>query len=187
MRNRDYALYNASQSTALIGIIDPARSEDYPTTITIGPPYFQSYSTWENTTFSHGFNLAKNGTRGHETLILTAALACKALSNGKLAYWELGNEPDLYKTSSQGPVRPSTWNEQDYVNEWLNKTAIMRQVMNQACPKLIANGGFRFIAPSFGGTTNSLAPVPTWKDGLDTNGDIVLISGHKYVTSPLAA
>ena len=103
-------------------------------------------------------------------------LACNALSGGKLFAFELGNEPDLYKTSSQGIVRATSWNEQAYVDEWLNKTRLIRSLVagNANC-----SAEYGYIAPSFAGTGNSLDPVRTWHDGLDADGDIKLISSHK--------
>jgi hypothetical protein len=173
---QDYALYNASLPIATYGIYNYNRSRDYPTTLTIGPSFFDSYSTWPNTTFIHGFNLAKNGSVGLNSLLAIVPLACKALEGGRLAYWELGNEPDLYKTSAQGAVRPPSWNEQAYVDEWLGKSRAIKSATAQTCPEL-ANA--KWIAPSFAGTSNSLDPIITWQDGLDTDKDIALISSHK--------
>ncbi|KAK5681570.1 hypothetical protein LTS10_006103 [Elasticomyces elasticus] len=110
---QDYAVFNASQDVTEIGIVDPAKSPDYPTTLTIGPSYFESYQTWPGTKFIHGFNLGRNSTVARQGLIDSVGYACKALEGGKLLHWELGNEPDLFKTSSQGPVRPANWTEQD--------------------------------------------------------------------------
>ena len=180
---QDYALYNASLPTATYGLYNLNKSADYPTTLSIGPSFFESYSTWPDMKFIHGFNLAKNGSVGLDSLLATASLACKALEGGKLLHWELGNEPDLYKTSAQGPVRPANWSELDYVDEWLGKTRQMKQVMAGDCPDLAQNGTYNFIAPSFAGTGNSLDPIITWQDGLDTDRDIALISSHKYATS----
>ena len=181
---QDYPIYNASQPVATVGTFNYNKSRDYPTTITIGPSFFDSYSTWPNTTFIHGFNLAKNGTVGLNSLLATVPLACKALDGGKLAYWELGNEPDLYKTSAQGAVRPPSWNEQAYVDEWLGKTRSIKAVMAQTCPDHVQGSAYKYIAPSFAGTSNSLDPIITWRDGLDTDKDISLISSHKYISSP---
>ncbi|KIX02569.1 uncharacterized protein Z518_08510 [Rhinocladiella mackenziei CBS 650.93] len=178
---QDYATFNASQKTALIGTFDFNRSKDYPTTISIGPSYFDSYSTWPNITYVHGFNLGKNGTVGHDTLAGTVPLACKALSNGKLAYWQLGNEPDLFKTSAQGPVRPSWWNETDYVEEWLTKTRIMKQLIQTNCPDVMKQGKFKFYAPGFAGTANSLDLITTWAAGLNADHDISFIDSHNYI------
>ncbi|EXJ80877.1 hypothetical protein A1O3_07164 [Capronia epimyces CBS 606.96] len=178
---QDYATFNASQEVALVGSYDFARSRDYPTTISIGPAYFESYSTWPNMTYIHGFNLGTNGSLGHDTLVGTVPLACEALSDGRLAYWQLGNEPDLYKTSAQGPVRPPSWNETDYVQEWLNKTRTVRQLVQEHCPDVISQGQFQFYAPSFAGTANNLDLVTTWVAGLDADVDIAFIDSHNYI------
>lgn len=130
-------------------------------------------------TYIHGFNLGKNGTVGHDTLVETVPLVCTALGNGKLAYWQLGNEPDLFKTSAQGPVRPAWWNETEYVEEWLNKTRIIRQLVQENCPDVIEQEKFRFYAPSFAGTSNSLDLITTWAAGLDADKDIAFIDSHK--------
>ncbi|TKA76148.1 hypothetical protein B0A49_03722 [Cryomyces minteri] len=158
---QDYALYDSSLKTATFGIVNANRSVDYPTSLSVGPSYFESYTTWPNTKFIHGFNLGKN-----------------ALESGRLLYWELGNEPDLFKTSAQGIVRPASWNEQDYVSEWLNGTRSIKAVLARACPDL---GAPKWIAPSFAGTNNSLQPIQTWQGGLDADKDIALISSHNYI------
>ena len=126
--------FNHSQQQQLIGSFDYNRSRDYPTTISIGPSYFDSYNTWPGVSYIHGFNLGKNGSIGYNTLVGTVPLVCKALAADKLAYSQLGNEPDLFKTSSQGPVRPRWWNETYYVQEYLNKTHIMRDIVSHDCP-----------------------------------------------------
>ncbi|KAK3633926.1 hypothetical protein LTR56_015536 [Elasticomyces elasticus] len=179
---QDYAVFNASQDVTEIGIVDPAKSPDYPTTLTIGPSYFESYQTWPGTKFIHGFNLGRNSTVARQGLIDSVAYACKALEGGKLLHWELGNEPDLFKTSSQGPVRPANWTEQDYVNEWLYWTREIKGALQDACPDLATNESYTFYAPSFAGTNNSLNPIVTWEDGIDTDKDIAIISTHNYIS-----
>lgn len=164
---------------AVNGTVVPSRSVDYPYIIYIGPSFFESYSTWPNTRFIHGFNLAKNNSESLQSLLDTVPLACRALQDGKLAYWELGNEPDLYKTSSQGVVRPANWTEQDYVDEWLTKSRDIRHVLAEACPELATESNYKYIAPSFAGLSNSLKPIATWKDGLNTGRNIALNSEHK--------
>lgn len=162
----------------MIGIIQPNISTDYPHVLTIGPEFYESFQTWPNTKYTYGFNLAKNGTANRDSLLSSVPYACKALENGKLLHWELGNEPDLYKTSSQGIVRPATWNEQDYVDEWLNGTRAIRSTMAKTCPGLTTNAKYNYYAPSFAGTDNSLNPIVTWEDGLDTDKDIAVITSH---------
>jgi hypothetical protein len=183
---QDYALYNATLETATFGIINPKRSLDYPTTLYIGPSYFESYNTWPRTKFVHGFNLAlgANSTAGWKTLIDTVPLACKALGDDKLLWWEYGNEPDLYSTSTQGPVRPSGWNESTYVSQWLNGTNAIKKTLLEACPDMVSLQKYGYYAPSFAGTSNRLNPVTAWHAGLDVDTDIKIYSIHKYIGHP---
>ena len=181
---QDYALYNASLEEATNGTINPAKSADYPTTLSIGPSFFDSYSTWPNTKFIHGFNmgLGGNNAAGWETLLETVPLACKALQGGKLLWWEYGNEPDLYSTSAQGAVRPSNWNESTYVAQWLNGTRAIKSQLDTYCPDMTSNTTYGYYAPSFAGTNNHLKPILAWADGLDVDQNIKLISSHKYLS-----
>ncbi|KAI1399198.1 glycoside hydrolase family 79 protein [Hypoxylon fuscum] len=180
---QDYAIYNSELTIALNGTYNLTRSADYPTTIEIGPAYFESYSTWPDVKFSHGFNLGGNhDDRQWETLLETAALACKAIGKDKLYLWEYGNEPDLFATSAQGPVRASNYNESDYVAEWLNGTRAIRGVLQENCPDLLGNDTYGYLAPSFGGTDAHLKAPRTWTDGLDEDGDIKLFSSHNYIS-----
>ena len=123
--------------------------------------------------------MGKNGSAGYNTLVGTVPLVCKALATSKLAYWEMGNEPDLFKTSSQGPVRPAWWNETDYVEEWLNKTRLIQELVQQNCPSVISQGKFKFYAPNFAGAGNSLNMITTWKAGLNADNNIAFIDSHK--------
>ena len=175
---RDYALFDPNLQAATNGTYT-SRSADYPTILYIGSSYFDSYSTWPGVKYIHGFNLGKNGSVGFNSLVATIPLACKALEGGKLAYWELGNEPDLYKTSSQGAVRPSNWTEAAYVAEWLNKTRALKPVLADACPDLVDS--YEYFGLSFAGVTNSLNPVTAWRAGIDADQDIGQISIHKWV------
>ncbi|KAI7098089.1 glycoside hydrolase family 79 protein [Hortaea werneckii] len=179
---QDYAIFNSSLDVASVGIFNTNISSDYPTTLTIGIPYFESYQTWPDTGFVHGFNLGRNSTAARQALIESVPYACKALQDGKLLYWELGNEPDLYKTSAQGPVRPPSWDEQDYVDEWLHWTREIREAMRQPCPRLASRNEYKYYAPSFAGASNSLDPIETWGDGLDKDKDIAVITSHNYIS-----
>jgi hypothetical protein len=179
----DFAIFNQSLDEAIVGIVDPAKSSDYPTTITIGPAFFESYLTWPDTQFVHGFNLGKNSTTARQALIDSVPFACKALT-GRLAYWELGNEPDLMNLEL---VRPSGWSESDYVQEWLTWSRNIRKAMQKACPDLASNDKYKYIAPSFAGTGNlGLDPLLAWKAGLDADRDIALISSHNYISAATA-
>ena len=101
-------------------------------------------------------------------------------------YWELGNEPDLYKTASQGHMRPPQWSEADYVKEWLNLTEALQTSITSACPNLAGDDKFKFITPSFAGTSNSLNVNKTWAAGLNTSTHIFQISSHNYIDGATA-
>ncbi|KAH6657852.1 hypothetical protein BKA67DRAFT_656094 [Truncatella angustata] len=185
---QDYAVYDENETLPLRGIVNATRSADYPTTITIGPSYFDSYLTWPKVKFAHGFNLGgNNDPRAHTTLNQTVPLACKVLSNGNLYLWEYGNEPDLFATSSQGPVRPANYNESDYVAEWLEGTRTIGELLAQNCPESLGNDTYGYLAPSFAGTNNHLKASRTWSDGLNAGNNIRYFSSHNYIsgaTSP---
>ncbi|EME80325.1 glycoside hydrolase family 79 protein [Pseudocercospora fijiensis CIRAD86] len=177
---QDFAIFNASQEEASIGIVDPDVSADYPSTLTIGPAYFESYTTWPHVRYTHGFNLGKNSSDAREALIDSAPFACQTFQNNdRLLSWELGNEPDLFP----GHVRPRDWTESQYVAEWLGYTADIRAAMEKACPELATDAGYKYMAPSFAGTGgNKLDPLRAWNAGLDTDGDISIISSHNYIS-----
>ncbi|KAK5173363.1 uncharacterized protein LTR77_002044 [Saxophila tyrrhenica] len=179
---QDYAVFNSSLlDLATIGIVDPAKSPDYPTTLTFGPKYFQSYHTWPDVKFVHGFNLGRNSTAARNALIESVSYACEALA-GRLLYWELGNEPDLYSTSSQGAVRPPNWNERWYVHQWLHWTRAIRKAMEKSCPGLASEKEYKYYAPSFANTDATLDPLITWQDGIDKDKDIAVITTHNYIS-----
>ncbi|QKX57278.1 uncharacterized protein TRUGW13939_04389 [Talaromyces rugulosus] len=177
----DRALYDPNIKTQINGTFVPSITEDFPWIISIGPSYFEADSTWPGAKFSHGFNLGENTTAAMDSLTATAPLACKALSHGNFAHWDLGNEPDFYKTMLA--ARPANWTESDYVAEWLSKSQIVKRQIAKACPDMVTNPAYKYIAPSFAGFTYGLDPVTTWEDGLGKNKDIGMNSMHNYMGS----
>ncbi|GKT43064.1 beta-glucuronidase [Colletotrichum spaethianum] len=178
---QDYALYNETLPFAVNGTYDFARSRDYPTTIHIGPSFFESYGTFADTKFAHGFNLGlgANRSEGWETLKATVPLACKAIGKDKLDVWEYGNEPDLFSTSAQGPVRPPSWNESIYVEQWLNGTREIANIIAEACPDFPKPV---FMAPCNAGTANRLRAPAQWAAGLNTDKNVAMFSTHNYIS-----
>lgn len=175
---QDYALWNATLKTGINGTYNSSKSNDYPTTIYIGPSFFESYNTWPGVKFSHGFNLALGAISpaGWDTLVQTAPHACKALSNGNLYTLEYGNEPNNFPTSAQGITRPKTWGDKDFTHEWLNGTCEIRKQFRKHCPEL---GAARFMAPSYDDRVSNLNATKVWADGLNRYGSVELYSVHK--------
>jgi hypothetical protein len=56
----------------------------------------------------------------------------------------------------------------------------IKSAIATACPNLALNNTFDWIAPVFAGTHDWLAPLTTWEDGLETDGDIEQYLHHKY-------
>jgi hypothetical protein len=178
-RSRDIAIFDASQKTGLVGVVRPNISADYPTIITIGPSFFDSYKTMpKGVRFSHGFNLGANSSAARAATFASAAYACKAIGSN-LLYWEYGNEPDLFWASG---YRPRNYTEADYVEEWLNGTSQISAAVKSACPSL---AGTKYMAPSFAGVANNsyftLDPVRVFKEDINAAGNIGLISSHNYM------
>lgn len=179
---QDYALYNASLNTQINGTYDPQRSNDYPTTIYLGPSFFESYQTLPGVKFSHGFNIAKGAVsvEGWQALVDTAPLACKALGRERFYGYEYGNEPNNFNLGGKYAPRSTSWGPKDYVREWLNGTAEIRRQMRKHCPDLEPEY-LEFMAPSHDDRVESLKAVDVWNLGLDKNNDINTYSVHKYV------
>ncbi|KAK4616185.1 hypothetical protein CLAFUW4_10466 [Fulvia fulva] len=84
---QDFSLFDKAQEQALVGIFNTNISSDYPTNITIGPAYFESYQTFPDTKFVHGFNLGLNSSKERQGLVDSVSYACKALGENVLD-WE---------------------------------------------------------------------------------------------------
>lgn len=110
--------------------------------------------------------LGSTTTAGKQTLQDTVPLACKALSGGKLYYWEYGNEPNLYAQQN--------WNVGTYVDEYKQGTSQIIQLVKQHCPGLSLD----FMAPSFSGAGTGF-DAATAVDGIDGAVDLAAFSTHK--------
>ncbi|KAG9652785.1 glycoside hydrolase family 79 protein, partial [Aureobasidium melanogenum] len=182
---QDIAIFDASQKNGFIGVVRPNVSADYPTIITIGPSFFDSYKTMpKGMRYTHGFNLGANSSAARAATFASAAYACRAIGDN-LASWEYGNEPDLFVASG---YRPSNYSDADYVSEWLNGTSHIEQVVKSACPSL---QGTKFMAPSMAGVGANgymtLDPVKVFAEDLNADNNIDIISSHNYMgvsTSP---
>jgi hypothetical protein len=168
---QDYAIYNPSQTEGAIGIYEHP-SDDYPNNITIGPAFFESYLTWSKTKFTHGFNLKAAGTTfGANSLTQSVVVACNALGNGNLLWWEYGNEPDRYIDS-----------DSTYISRWLNGTRSIKASIGKACPSMAKSPNYGWISPSLASTGGKVGGS-AFEAGLDVDKDIKLISMHLYVAT----
>ena len=144
--------------------------------VAIGPAFFSSYGTFPSTSYTVGINLATNGTEGSSTRQAEAKAISKILGS-RLDFFEIGNEPDLFRMWNR---RPSSWGVTDYVSEWEAAAKLIQSTL----PK----SALSFFAPSFAGTdaygaATSMGPVQAFGHGLSTQKNIEMLSGHKYVLS----
>lgn len=173
-RARDRAIYDPYQANATA-----LRCPTAPTAITcIGKSFFDSYNSFPNTKYSHGFNLAWNNYSGYLTLEQTVPLACKAIGLANFEAWELGNEPDLYI----GKWRPENWTVGEYLADWENGTAHIHSYLQQACPGF-SDRGYQFMAPSLSSPGARIPPDDVAADGESTvKHPVNRFSVHNYIT-----
>ena len=140
----------------------------------MGPSFFDSYNSFPNTYYTHGFNMIWNNDTGYDSIKQMINDGCKTLE-GRLSAWEYGNEPDLYI----GHAWPSDWNETEYVEGWSKGYAVIQEALQAKCPSLAS--GPKFINPSLAGTNSKLDPVKISQDGLNNNGSIAKFAVHNYM------
>ena len=170
--SQDMAIYDAALPTAtkVTWVQSPSM---HPEDISIGPSFFEGYSSFPGSKFIHGFNMrnATSAAAGWQSLLDTVPVACKALE-GRLLWWEYGNEPDLY------PRPSSAWNDTTYVADWRNGTAAIQKQIARACPTMAAGDAYGYVGPSLLGT-NNLHPTELYQIGLNDNGFIKQNTMHQ--------
>ncbi|MCJ1248607.1 hypothetical protein MMC30_005825 [Trapelia coarctata] len=172
--SQDLAIYDAALPTATKATWLQAPNM-HPEDISIGPSFFEGYSSFPGTKFIHGFNMknATNSAAGWQSLLDTVPVACKALE-GRLLWWEYGNEPDVY------PRPSSAWNDTSYVADWHNGTSAIQKELARACPNMASGNEYGYVGPSLLGT-NKLLPVRLYQGGLNDNGVIKQDTMHHYM------
>ena len=174
--SQDNAYFVASQKEASI-LRFATPNADQPANLTFGPAFFESYHTWSETKFIHGFNLKANSTADRQAVIDSAKVACRSLGGQALA-WQLGNEADAYTFAAIGATRPPSYNEASYVEEWLNVTRAIRSSVESACPELAST---EWYAPSFATSPgfSQLDQIKAWDAGLDTDHNLKVFDQHQ--------
>ncbi|MCJ1479310.1 hypothetical protein MMC13_007995 [Lambiella insularis] len=171
---QDLAIYSASLPVATqatwVGL--------HPQDISIGPSFFEGYSSFPGSKFIHGFNM-KNATIsaiGWKSLLDEVPVTCKAIGSN-LLWWEYGNEPDLY------PRPTDTWNATTYVSDWHNGTAAIQSSLASACPAIASGSAYGYVGPSLQNTQAPLAPKMLFQVGLNDDGEVKQYTMHHYMGS----
>ncbi|QIX01376.1 hypothetical protein AMS68_006893 [Peltaster fructicola] len=176
----DQALFKKDQKEAWHWIIDP-KDPKHPKNESFGPSYFESYQTWPNTRFIHGFNLLKSSDEARQALLESVPHACKALGNGKLLDWQLGNEPDLYSKEVDGK-RQKLLDNDSYRELWQKWAGEIQTEMKKTCPDMADDKHYKFYAPSFAGY-NELILKDVFDKGFNKDGWVEYIDQHNYINS----
>ena len=171
----DYAIYEPSIPTATRATWRKTENNGIsPQDIQVGQSFFEGYSSWPGVKYIHGLNLknASNSVVGWHSLLSEVSVACKALSGGKLLWWEYGNEPDYY------PRPPSQWNDDSFVSIWGNGTTAIRQQLSHTCPDMASDDAYGYVGPSLA-ETKALPPLGLLQSGLNTNDSIKQYTMHQ--------
>ncbi|KAL9115165.1 MAG: hypothetical protein Q9227_000959 [Pyrenula ochraceoflavens] len=120
----------------------------------IGPSFFKVLDRFpKDTPVIFGLNLAYDESDWPKQIAATANAARMGMKNVNLVAYEVGNEPDLYDSTSA--FRTGPWSGQVYTQQWLDRTqAVYSQVLK---PNGIQSD---FFEPA---NTASTIPYPTFQ------------------------
>ncbi len=116
----------------------------------------------------YGINFGNNTP---ERAATEAAYVASKLGD-RIEYFQIGNEPDLYRTASNG-TRPPGWDFDDYVREWAGfARAVAAKVPNA-----------KFAGPDVAGSSDW---VTRFGERMTTElpGKIAAVTGHYYASGP---
>ncbi|MGA7158796.1 MAG: hypothetical protein WBY53_18265 [Acidobacteriaceae bacterium] len=94
-----------------------------------------------------------------------------AHQHGKLEYFQLGNEPDLFKTHLRDP---KTWSPERYMDEWLDEANAIRALVPSA----------RFGLPDTAGNPDWYAAVVSRLLTLQSPPEVAALTHHYYIGGP---
>jgi hypothetical protein len=167
-------MFHPSQAEGIINGFDEDISADYPSTIEIGPAYFESHAILPEFSFVHGLNAALGGSGGAglHNVLQHAVTACKAVGD-RILEWEWGNEPDMWALAHD--YRPADFDEAKVFTEWLNGTEALTEMLELECPGSTRN----FFAPSFARPEQFMNATKAWEEGYNNQNNIPAYIQHK--------
>ena len=120
----------------------------------------------------YGINLGTNtpGRAAQEAEYVAKTLGFTH-EHGKLEYFQLGNEPDLFKTHLRDP---KTWSPELYMDEWLDEANAIRAIVPSA----------RFGLPDTAGSPEWYAAIVTRLLTLTDPPTIAALTHHYYIGGP---
>jgi hypothetical protein len=121
----------------------------------------------------YGINLGTNTPMraSIEADYVARTLGFTGKEHGKLEYFQLGNEPDLFKTHLRDP---KTWGPDLYMDEWLDEANAIRAMVPNA----------RFGLPDTSGAPDWYAAIVTRLLTLTDPPTIAALTHHYYIGGP---
>ncbi len=130
---------------------------------------FLDHTGW---TCIYGINLGTNTpARAAEEAAVVAATLGAVTEGGKLEYFQLGNEPDLFKTHLRDP---KTWSVNLYLDEWLAEANAIRARVPSA----------RFGLPDVASNAEWFATIAPRLPATPNHPHIAAVSHHYYIGGP---
>lgn len=131
---QDYMIYSSSQNEWAHVHNSNAQGEGSIKwdSMLIGPRFFEAANRFPTgTPVTWGLNLAYDDDDAIDQVVTMAQQILDRCTNLDIVAFEIGNEPDLYYTSSE--FRNSTWSGEVYTDQWLSRaSAIYQQVLEPA-------------------------------------------------------
>ena len=116
----------------------------------------------------YGINFGNNTP---ERAAVEAAYVASKLAD-RLEYFQIGNEPDLYRTASNG-TRPPGWDFDDYVREWAGFARAIASKVPSA----------KFAGPDVAGSSDWVTRFCE-RMTVELPGKIAAVTGHYYASGP---
>jgi hypothetical protein len=171
--SQDRVGYNSELETA----VDLDGNGDIPSSLEIGPTFFESFKTFSDTRFIYGLNMKRSvqDSDDYDNMLDTVAAACSSLSNDNLLAWAYGNEPNLYGFDD--------WEPTDYTEAWLEAMNDIKEVLKDECPDLASDENFGFLTPSVSSLWSGHVNIPDiLEDGINDDNVVFYLGTHKYVS-----
>lgn len=137
---RDKTTYEPDFKEGIFNYWPAGDTADQPVNSTIGPVFWESFSSVEDVSYIFGLNFYKNDSTWLYNLQSEVNQTLRHVPVDRIHLFELGNENDY---SAAGGFRPPSYNQLNYVEEWINKTRHIQ------VPNATHTDSLRFFAPSF--------------------------------------
>ncbi|KAH8705719.1 glycoside hydrolase family 79 protein [Talaromyces proteolyticus] len=172
---QDHVTYYPNQKESIINNW-AGNGGDQPANTSIGPTFWESFTSIDGPKYIFGLNFYKNDSYYLDNLKGEVQQSLEQIPAERLHLFEIGNENDYGALSG---FRPPNWTQEDWVTEWNNRAEHIQT----------ANQSLRFFAPStccYNITTkwSFFSPWTIWNSTFNYNRHkwIHEVSQHGYIS-----